>query len=133
MRNVSTTAALVLQLDLNISTYYPFTVKSQFFSKMFQMDMKEAHERNVEINDAEPDVVREMLRFLYTGEVENMTKVFTNLYELAHRYLIEDLKNVCVTSMIEHLSAENALELYSLAKQYDISLLSEQAKQILIE
>jgi speckle-type POZ protein len=97
------------------------------------MDMKETHERLVKINDAEPEAVREMLRFLYTGEVGNNAVGFPKIFELAHRYLIEDLKNVCVAFMIQHLSAENALEIYSLAKKHDIQALFEKAKKVLIE
>jgi hypothetical protein len=35
--------------------------------------------------------------------------------------------------MIQHLSAENALEIYILAKKYDIQALFEKAKEVLIE
>jgi len=94
--------------------------------------MTESKEKRVQIKEADSVVVREMLRYFYTQEVQNMNSVVTELYKLADRYLVEDLKNLCISSLIQMISKGNALELYSFGRINEIQNLTEAAKQVLI-
>ena len=93
--------------------------------------MKEAKERVVEIKDTESNIVEEFLRFLYTGEVENLDKIYMPLFQLAHTYLVEDLKTKCEHFIVRHLDVNNVLEMYVFAKTYELRLVSKRARQII--
>ncbi len=90
--------------------------------------MKEAKDRVVEIKEVDPKVLRELLRFLYRGEVENSSNMVMRLYELADRYLMQDLKENCLYYMVHHITALNVVDLFCLAKKNDIRTLSAKSK-----
>ena len=92
--------------------------------------MKEAKEKVV-IMEAESEIVRELLRFMYTGKVENMAGIYFQLFQLAHTYLVAELQRMCQTFMIRNTNVENALETYFFGKKYDLPLVSEKAKKII--
>jgi hypothetical protein len=99
---------------------------------MLGHEMKEAKEGCIEIKEAEPETVREMLNFFYTGKVKNMSGVCIKLYGLAHQYLVKDLTAMCLGSMIGIVNLGNALELYTLAKKYDVPQLALKAKEVIL-
>jgi speckle-type POZ protein len=97
---------------------------------MFEVDMKEAKERVVRINEVDPMVLRELLRFLYLGEVENMAEISPSLYELADRYLMDDLKETCVYYMVHNVTVFNMVDLFCLAKKFNIPSLCTKTKSV---
>ena len=44
--------------------------RSQVFEAMFKYDMEEKKSSRVEVKDCEPEVMAEMLRFIYTGRTQ---------------------------------------------------------------
>ena len=98
---------------------------------MFSADMQEANKRVVTIREAESKIVRELLRFMYTGKVENMDAIYFELFKLAHAYLVEDLQGMCEHFMIRHAKLENAVDMYTFGKKYELPLVTNRAKQIL--
>jgi speckle-type POZ protein len=95
---------------------------------MFEVDMKEAKERVVDIKEVDPNVLRELLRFLYQGEVEMSPKMSMRLYELADRYLMQDLKENCLYYMVHHITVLNVVDLFCLAKKHDLRTLCAKSK-----
>jgi len=94
--------------------------------------MKESQEKCVEVKDANQVVVREMLRYFYTGKIENLKDICTDLYELADRYMVDRLKAFCTLSLVEGVNMDNALEMYCFGRVKEIPSLVENAKRILI-
>ncbi len=87
----------------------------------------------MEIEEANPNALRELLRFLYRGEVEDLDKFAAQVFELAHRYLVEGLKTYCIDYMLINVSEINVLEFYCLAKKYNVPELAEKAKRYFLE
>ncbi|XP_046654672.1 speckle-type POZ protein-like [Daphnia pulicaria] len=87
--------------------------RSQYFAAMFEHPTKENLTNQVEIEDVEPDVFQEILRYIYTGKVSESTmeNMPAGILAVADKYLLEQLKSECETQIIHRMSAENCLEL----------------------
>jgi len=105
---------------------------SPVFTKMFEHEMKESKDKCVEIKDTDSKTVLEMLRFFYTGHVENMNDKALKLYRLADIYLVDNLKIMCVRSLLQDVNLENALEMYCFGKQHEIQELVKKAEQVMV-
>jgi hypothetical protein len=58
---------------------------------MFSTNMKEAKSKTLEIKDVPAPVVEAFIYWLYLGRIEK-TELVTDLFLLAHCYMIEELK-----------------------------------------
>lgn len=96
--------------------------KSDVLSAMFSTDMQEKQQNEVNIVDFNSDVMTEFLRFLYIEKVQLLDKIDIVLYKVAEKYLVEDLKSVCVDSMKERLKIENIVEILKFANLHDENL-----------
>jgi speckle-type POZ protein len=52
---------------------------------MFSHEMEERKHNRVEIMDVEPEVLHEMLRFIYTGKSNNLTRMADDLLAAADK------------------------------------------------
>ena len=68
---------------------------SPTFAAMFKHDMLENKSNIVNIPDVDNEVLKQMLRFIYIGQVENMETIASGLFIAADKYNIEDLKTKC--------------------------------------
>ena len=70
---------------------------SPVFRRMMQTDMLEKSFGEVNIKDADPEVIKMMIKFMYTGEIDSSAEDETilRLFYLADYYLIEELKRLC--------------------------------------
>ena len=55
---------------------------------MFEHDMEERNNGRVEISDVDNDVMKEMLRFIYTGRTLNLDKMADDLLAAADKVFI---------------------------------------------
>uniref|UniRef100_A0A8D3C4S0 Speckle type BTB/POZ protein n=1 Tax=Scophthalmus maximus TaxID=52904 RepID=A0A8D3C4S0_SCOMX len=78
---------------------------------MLEHETEESEENRVEINDAEPDVFKETMCFIYTGKAPNLDKMADDL--LAANDKVQSVR-ACVTLCA---SAENAADVLVLADQ----------------
>lgn len=54
--------------------------------------MSESQSDRVIIDDVEPDVMKEMLRFMYTGTAPNLDRMADTLLAAADKYQLDRLK-----------------------------------------
>lgn len=60
---------------------------------MFEHDMEEKKNSRVEVKDVEPEVMAELLRFIYTGKTAtNLDSMAAELLAAADKYALERLK-----------------------------------------
>jgi len=105
---------------------------SPVFAKMLEHEIKESKEKCVEIKDADPNTLLEMLRFFYTGRVENLTDKGMKLYTLANIYMVDNLKLLCERSLPQNVNMENAVEMYCFGKKHGIQELVKKAEQTMV-
>lgn len=122
--------------------------RSPMFRGMFSHDMKETKYNRVDVPDVEPDVLEEMLRFIYTGrsildpklttnnlanncrdpkEQERDQQLAIDLLQAANKYQLDRLKLMCEEALYKTLSAESVAEILSLSDIYNAAQLKSQA------
>lgn len=101
--------------------------RSPVFAAMFEHEMEERKHNRVEITDVDADVLKEMLRFIYTGKSNNLEKMADDLLAAADKYALERLKVMCEEALCSGLSVENAAEVLILADLHSADQLKAQA------
>lgn len=66
--------------------------RSPVFAACFEHKMSESQSDRVIIDDVEPDVMKEMLRFMYTGTAPNLDRMADTLLAAADKYQLDRLK-----------------------------------------
>jgi speckle-type POZ protein len=87
--------------------------RSEVFAAMFKHPMREQSTNQIKIEDTEPEVFQELLRFIYTGRVSRATMetMATGLFIAAVKYLLDDLKLKCENYMLSQMSPDYCLVL----------------------
>ena len=83
--------------------------RSPVFRAMLTTGMKEAATNSVEVPDFCSKTMRELLRFIYCGEIE-IPEGATDLIFAAEKYEVLELKEICIDRLISDLSDENVIE-----------------------
>uniref|UniRef100_A0A2K6CQ86 MATH domain-containing protein n=1 Tax=Macaca nemestrina TaxID=9545 RepID=A0A2K6CQ86_MACNE len=96
--------------------------KSAFFNAMFEHEMEE-----MEINDLDADIFKEMMRCINTGKGLNLDKMAENLLAAADKHL----KVMCEEALSSNLSIENIADTLVLADLHFAEQLKAQAIDII--
>jgi speckle-type POZ protein len=85
--------------------------RSEVFAAMFQHPTKESLTNQITIEDVEPEVFQELLRFIYTGRVllDKMETLASGLFIAADKYLLDELKRKCENYLLYHMSPDNCV------------------------
>ncbi|XP_034484363.1 protein roadkill-like [Drosophila innubila] len=103
------------------------SARSKVFAAMFKHPMKENTENCVAISDFSYDVVMKLLRFIYTGEVNNLQEMSTDLMAAADKYELNRLKAICAEFMGDNLSIETAPIVLKASDLYNMKDLKSEA------
>uniref|UniRef100_A0A1A9ZZW4 BTB domain-containing protein n=1 Tax=Glossina pallidipes TaxID=7398 RepID=A0A1A9ZZW4_GLOPL len=102
------------------------SARSDVFAAMFEHEMDESKLNRVVITDIDPEVVKEMLNFMYTGKAPNLNKMAQGLLAAADKYALEGLKVMCEEALSVNLATENAAEILILADLQSAAQLKDQ-------
>ncbi|KAL7303406.1 hypothetical protein TKK_0004591 [Trichogramma kaykai] len=92
---------------------------SPVFRAMFSHDMMENKIQIVDMIDVGHEVAIEVLRYIYTSNVENCDICLTiDLLAAADKYQLEDLKNDCEQILGSNLTLTNAVEILKISDKY---------------
>ncbi|KAI6180112.1 Speckle-type POZ protein A-like protein [Aphelenchoides besseyi] len=83
--------------------------KSSVFQAMFTLSTKEKRTGIVQIMGIETKLIEMLLKFIYTGEVENLKNVAGDLLFVADCYDVKLLVEKCIGSLVENLSIDNVV------------------------
>ena len=105
------------------------SARSPVFMAMFQAGMKESKTKSVTIRDYNPEVVKEMLHFIYTGSLtdEISEEMAKDLLRAANQYHLDLLKGVCEEKLCSTLALGNSLEYLVLGDLHHASNLKAKA------
>ena len=103
--------------------------RSPVFRAMFRAKMKESESRKVTIEDIKPEIMAEMLYFLYTGLVKKDVSKdsVVDLLVAADKYQMDTLRNICQDKLSSALDAKNVIEFLILGEMYRIPKLKDAA------
>jgi BTB/POZ domain/Leucine rich repeat len=96
--------------------------QSSVFTAIFLNDMKEKQTRKMEIEDFAADVVEGMLKFMYTGKLKD-EKHAMDLFAIAVKYEVKNLKRVTENLILHNLDESNALEVFGLGHLHNSDVL----------
>lgn len=103
------------------------TARSPVLAAMFEHEMKERQLNLVQIEDMDPEVMADMLRFIYTGKPRHLESMAADLLAAADKYALERLKIMCEEALCNNLSVENVSEVLILADRHSAEQLKAQA------
>ena len=91
------------------------STRSPVLAAMFQTNFSEKQTNTLNIEDIEPDAFAEMMRFLYTDEVENLDGLATDLLAAADKYMLDLLKTKCEVFLADNITVQNCSQLLLLS------------------
>jgi speckle-type POZ protein len=108
------------------------SARSSVFQAMFHHDMKENKNGEVIISDLDFSTVNDMVRYIYSGRVEDIANKAAALISAADKYDLKDLKSLSERSLVESLGVEQVLDILILADLHKATHLREKAVQFLL-
>ncbi len=93
--------------------------QSPVFTAMFTHSMSESNTNEIVISDFSPEVIREMLHFMYTETLATSTadvSVCSDLLKVAIKYEVSNLVTIIESNLLSNLSEENVLKTFALAE-----------------
>ena len=107
--------------------------RSPVFRAMFKAEMKEKLTRKIVIKDCHPDVVFEMLNFIYTGDIstEKLSEMARDLLCVGEMYQLDCLKNMCEDELCSTLDVEKSIEYLVLGDSNNATKLKKMALELL--
>lgn len=117
------------------------SARSSVFEAMFQADMEEKKENKVEIKDFSPEVIENMLMFIYGAKTPSESSLkkedgrdqISELLKAADQYDVELLKIACDQILCASLSIENCLISLIIADMYQAEKLRKLSMKMLVE
>ena len=103
------------------------------FEAMFSLNMKEAQENKVTVDDIDGDTLEEMFIFMYSGKVKNLQEKAIDLLAAADKYQLKDLKQRCEESLSLNLKVEDVLDVLVTAYLHNASSLQSLAMKFIGE
>ncbi|XP_014226757.1 TD and POZ domain-containing protein 5-like [Trichogramma pretiosum] len=94
--------------------------RSKVFDAMFKSNMQEEQTGVINVVEFEAPVIKEMLYFMYTNHVEDLSQMVLKLYEAANFYNLIDLETLCKHYMISNITVENVTAISELADKYNL-------------
>lgn len=83
------------------------SIRSPVFNAILSKDWQVS---SVDVQDFDSKTMKEVLRFIYYNEVEDLKLLARDLIYAAEKFDIEGLKKLCLNNIIESLSTENVVE-----------------------
>jgi len=105
------------------------TSRSPFFKAMFSSSVKEEKygRVSVEMKNMDPQVLENLLQYIYTCEAANIDSLTKELFLAAEEYQIEKLKELCEVKLCSNIDADNCIELLVFGDKYKASILKTTA------
>ena len=93
---------------------------------MFETYMKEKEINTVTTEDFKPEVVSEMLAFIYMGNIssqDTISEITPELLAVADKYQLDNLRSICEERLCSTLDVANCVEYLMLGDMYHTFML----------
>ena len=107
--------------------------RSPVFRAMLQAERKEKQTRKIVLEDTNPEIVTEMLTFIYTGDIPNekLDAIACDLLGISDKYQLDYLKRMCEDKLCSTLKVDNSLEYLVLGDLHNASKLKKTALDLI--
>lgn len=99
---------------------FALAANSPVFAALFVNEAKHARDNDMTITDASPQVVKEMLRYMYTGNVNNIQDLAGDLLKIAHKYSLDGLVKMCASHLKKRINVSNVMSMLAFAIKYNV-------------
>ncbi|KAK5859645.1 hypothetical protein PBY51_021186 [Eleginops maclovinus] len=106
---------------------------SPFFKAMFLSELEESKKREIVLKDVEPSVIKMILRYLYTSDINLTEQNVQDIFMVANMYQIPSIFSVCVSYLQEKLVLGNCLAIFRLGLLLDCPRLTLNARDFICE
>lgn len=96
--------------------------RSSVFKDMFAKHNKQQGSfinEHINIDDIEPAAFDIFLRFLYIGQVSMEYKYAAAVLFAAEKYKVADLKDICMSTLMESITVESAVDILIITEKFD--------------
>jgi len=107
--------------------------RSPVFNAMFIHNMTENQRKEIDIEDLDIETVKDMLKYMYAGKIDNLNTRSPRLLEAADKYQLSELKEICEEVLCLALDADICLECLVLADLHNAEELKEAAVKFVVE
>ncbi|XP_073838527.1 protein roadkill-like [Musca autumnalis] len=107
--------------------------RSQVFAAMFRNDMEESKTNRIRIDDMSAEVIKGMLRYIYTGYAGDYVpcKLAKELFIAANKYALFDLQTMCENILINTMNRDTVTDTLLLADRHANERLKNTALQFI--
>ncbi|KAJ8667654.1 hypothetical protein QAD02_009317 [Eretmocerus hayati] len=106
--------------------------RSPVFKASFKSHKSDSQMIEIQIEDMDVGVLKEMLRFIYTGKVNRYDDFLDKLLNAADRYQLEGLRTLCEHRMRETLRTENSLDYLKICSDFNLTDSKELILQFIV-
>jgi len=107
--------------------------RSKYFENQFLSLMGDVPETgHVRLTDCEPSILKEVLRFIYCGEVEYLESIASELLEYADKFLIDELHTMCERHLVTKVNLDNISEMYAIGSKSNAKMLVQVTKKLIL-
>lgn len=107
------------------------SARSPVFRTMFQADMAEKKTRKVNIVDIDPNIMEDLLSFIYAGKTPKLDEHATDILAAAEKYQLDGLKELCEENLCRNLGHENCINHLILGDMYQANKLKKASLQFI--
>ncbi|KAF4076831.1 hypothetical protein AMELA_G00219570 [Ameiurus melas] len=101
---------------------------SPYFKAMFLSDLEESKKREVVLKDVDPDIMRMILRYLYTCDINLTEQNVQDIFMAANMYQIPSIFSVCVSYLEHKMVLSNCLAIFRLGLLLECPRLASKAR-----
>ena len=106
--------------------------RSAFFRTALEAPMVEKRKWSMDIQECSPQVLSEVIDFMYGIGTNSYFPEPIGLLEVAERFLMDDLKADALRRVTKMIRMENYLEICQLTEKFDSEMLIEKCSQFLL-
>ncbi|XP_073838189.1 uncharacterized protein [Musca autumnalis] len=106
--------------------------RSEVFAAMFRNDFLENQTSRITIDDINANVLKEMLKYLYTGDVNIPKEMASELLVVANKYAVMDLQEMCEDILIDSNRIDTIADTLLLAERITNKRLKENVIEFII-
>uniref|UniRef100_A0A8C8RTG9 Kelch like family member 40 n=1 Tax=Pelusios castaneus TaxID=367368 RepID=A0A8C8RTG9_9SAUR len=106
---------------------------SPYFRAMFLSDMEESKKKEITLEDVDPDVMGNILHYIYTSELEVTEQNVQDIFSVANMFQIPSIFTVCVSFLQKRLCLSNCLAIFRLGLMLDCARLAVAARDFICD
>ncbi|XP_045141793.1 kelch-like protein 7 [Echinops telfairi] len=118
-RKILCDVILVVQEREIAAHHVVLAAASPVFNVMFTTGMLESTSFEVELKDADPNIIEHLVEFAYTARVSVNSNNVQSLLDASNQYQLQPVKHICVDFLKEQVDPSNCLGLSVRAERLD--------------